>query len=81
MRLSLVFKGQSAFTNITSSDRPYKSPKKLSEALKILKNMKNSGQIDKDIYNLFLQKKIFLKYAKKYLKPEQIDKIDIKDFL
>ena len=68
------------FEALTSSDRPYKSPKKLSTALRILQDMKNNGQIDEDLYRLFLEKKIFLKYAKKHLKPEQIDHIDIKDF-
>lgn len=68
------------FEALTSSDRPYKSPKKLSDALRILQDMKNNGQIDEDVYHLFLQKKIFLKYAQKYLKPEQIDDIDIKEY-
>lgn len=68
------------FEALTSSERPYKSPKKLSDSLRVLQEMKNDGQIDEDIYHLFLKKKIFLKYAQKYLKPEQIDNIDIKEY-
>lgn len=68
------------FEALTSSGRPYKSPKKLSEALKILKVMNDKKQIDNDIYHLCLQKGIFLQYAKKYLAPEQIDITDTKEF-
>ncbi len=69
------------FEAITSSERPYKAPKKLSEALHILQSMKNNGQLDKNLYELFLRKKIYLQYAKQYLSPEQIDEINIDDYL
>ena len=69
------------FEALTSSDRPYKSPKKLSEALRILQTMKNKGQIDAEIYTVFIKNKIFLKYAQRYLSPEQIDEITLKDYL
>ena len=68
------------FEALTSSGRPYKSPKKLSESLKILKIMKDKQQIDAEIYHLCLQKGIFTQYAKKHLSPEQIDITDTKDF-
>lgn len=69
------------FEAITSSERPYKAPKKLSEALHILQKMKDSGQLDANLYKLFIQKKIYLRYAKQYLSPEQIDEINIDDYL
>lgn len=69
------------FEALTSSDRPYKTPKKLSETLHILHIMKNKQQIDAEIYNIFIKKRVFMQYAKKYLAPEQIDKINIKDYL
>lgn len=69
------------FEALTSRDRPYKSPKKISETLHILQAMKNKGQIDADIYHLFLKDKIFITYAQKYLSPEQIDEISISDYL
>ena len=68
------------FEALTSPDRPYKSPKKISETLHILQTMKNKGQIDADIYHLFLKEKIFITYAQKYLSPEQIDEISISDY-
>ena len=69
------------FEALTSSDRPYKTPKKLSETLHILHIMKNKQQIDAEIYNIFIKKRVFMQYAKKYLAPEQIDKININDYL
>lgn len=69
------------FEALTSSERPYKTPKKLSDALHILQTMKNKKQIDADIYHIFVKKQIFMKYAKQYLAPEQIDDININDYL
>lgn len=69
------------FEAITASDRPYKTPYTLSESLKILRNMKKNRHIDADIYALFLNSGVYLEFAKKYLNPEQIDHVDISDFL
>jgi HD-GYP domain-containing protein (c-di-GMP phosphodiesterase class II)/DNA-binding response OmpR family regulator len=69
------------FEAITASDRPYKRPYKLSGSLKILRNMKKNRHIDADVYELFLTSGVFLKFAQKYLKPEQIDHVDISDFI
>ena len=69
------------FEALTSTDRPYKAPKKLSEALRILQTMKNKQMLDSEIYEIFIKQQIFMQYAKKYLKPEQIDIIDINDYI
>ncbi|MDH5182327.1 MAG: GAF domain-containing protein [Gammaproteobacteria bacterium] len=61
------------FEALTANDRPYKSPMKLSKALDILDNMQKTGHIDPDIYDVFIQKKVYLQYAKEYLSDEQID--------
>ncbi len=66
---------------LTSHDRPYKKPKKLSETLRIMKEMKENGHIDPDIFELFIKDKIYLKYARKFILPEQIDSIDVSEFL
>jgi (2Fe-2S) ferredoxin len=68
------------FEALTSSGRPYKTPKKLSEALKIMKIMKDKKQIDDKIYTMCLEKGIFIKYANKYLSPDQLDITDVSDF-
>ncbi len=69
------------FEALTSSGRPYKTPKKLSEALRIMQIMKKNQQIDADIYQLCIKNKIFMKYAHKYLSPSQIDVEDLEVYL
>ena len=69
------------FEALTANDRPYKKPKKLSEALKIMSFMVKDEHLDGDLFRLFLESGIYLKYAKKYLKPEQIDEVNIEKYL
>ena len=69
------------FEALTASDRPYKSGKKLSEAIKILSFMVKDQHIDKDIFELFLQSGYYKEYATKYLSEDQIDDVDIESYL
>jgi HD-GYP domain-containing protein (c-di-GMP phosphodiesterase class II) len=69
------------FEALTASDRPYKTPKTLSESLKILAFMAKNQHIDKEIFQLFLEDKVYLDYANRFLKPEQIDEIDVPAYL
>ncbi len=62
---------------LTASDRPYKKGKTLSETLRIMGFMAKDREIDKDILDLFIDTKLYLDYANDYLKPEQIDNIDV----
>jgi HD-GYP domain-containing protein (c-di-GMP phosphodiesterase class II) len=64
------------FEALTSKDRPYKKAKKLSEAMEILGKMKMDNHIDPDIFDLFVQEKIYLRYAEMFLETSQIDKVD-----
>jgi len=61
------------FEALTACDRPYKQAKKLSEALKILGFMKKDKHIDPDLFDFFIDERIYLDYARKYLNPDQID--------
>ena len=61
------------FEALTASDRPYKSGKTLSQALRIMDEFKANNHIDPDLYELFLKSGIPQRYAAKYLKPEQRD--------
>ena len=61
------------FEALTSSDRPYKQPMKLSEALRILGQLKINGHIDPDIFDLFIEHGVYLKYAHSFLPETQID--------
>jgi len=69
------------FEALTAADRPYKTPKKLSEAVKILWFMKKDGDIDPDLFELFLTSGAYKNYADIYLRPEQIDEVDISPYI
>jgi HD-GYP domain-containing protein (c-di-GMP phosphodiesterase class II) len=64
------------FEALTSADRPYKEPKTLSQALKIMAFMAKDNEIDAELFEDFIKSKIYLEYAKKNLKPFQIDEVD-----
>lgn len=64
------------FEALTARDRPYKKAKTLSESLFILGKMKQDNHIDPDVFDLFVREKIYLKYARQFLEPEQIDDVD-----
>lgn len=61
------------FEALTARDRPYKKGKTLSEAMRIMDFMVKDYHIDPDLYNFFKETKLYLRYAKKYMDPEQID--------
>ena len=69
------------FEALTASDRPYKEPKTLSTSIKILSFMVKDQHLDEDIFKLFLSSGIYKEYAIKYLKPEQIDEVNISQYL
>ncbi len=69
------------FEALTAPDRPYKTPNKVSEAVRILYQLKKNGQIDPDIFDLFLTSGLYLRYAEKFLTPEQIDYVDVAPYL
>ena len=64
------------FEALCASDRPYKKPKTLSQTLRIMSFMVKDGHIDGDIFAFFVEKGIYKEYAKRFLKPEQIDEVD-----
>ena len=69
------------FEGLTAPDRPYKDGYKLSKAMTILKDMASGEEIDKEIFNLFIKQKVYLKYAKDSINSSQIDEINEKDLL
>lgn len=66
------------FEALTAADRPYKKGMPLSQALSILGRMKLGNHIDPDLFDVFINEKVYQEYAERYLKPEQIDEFDIK---
>jgi HD-GYP domain-containing protein (c-di-GMP phosphodiesterase class II) len=69
------------FEALTASDRPYKKGKKLSEAIRIMNFMKKDHHIDAELFELFLKEELYKPYAKEFLKKEQIDEIDVSQYL
>ncbi len=69
------------FEALTASDRPYKKAKTLSASIKILSFMVKDKHLDEDIFKLFLRSGLHITYAKRYLKPEQIDEVDVERYL
>lgn len=64
------------FEALTAPDRPYKPAKKLSEAMKIITDMKRGHHLDPDMVDLFVRSKIYVQYAEKFMAPELIDTVD-----
>jgi len=62
------------------SIRPYKKGKKISEALKIMALMVRDHQLDKNVMDILLDSGLYMSFAKKIAKQEQIDKVDINIF-
>ncbi|EPY00731.1 HD family phosphohydrolase [Magnetospirillum fulvum] len=65
------------FEALTAADRPYKKPKTLSESLKIMSFMAKDQHIDPDLWLLFLRSGVWRRYADEYLRPEQVDRVDL----
>ena len=64
------------FEALTAADRPYKSGMKLSQALAIMQRMVHNGHIDPDLFDVFVQGKVYQRYAEQFLDPEQIDVVE-----
>jgi HD-GYP domain-containing protein (c-di-GMP phosphodiesterase class II) len=69
------------FEALSARDRPYKTPKKLSECIKILSFMKKDKHIDPDLFELFLTSGVYKEYAAQFLTADQIDEVDISQYL
>lgn len=69
------------FEALTAADRPYKKAKTLSTSINILHKFALDQHIDIDLFELFLTSGTYLTYAKKYMKSEQVDTVDITKYL
>lgn len=67
------------FEALTAADRPYKEAKKISECLNIMGKMRLGDHIDPDLFEVFVKEEVYKEYARKFLKPEQLDDIRIED--
>lgn len=69
------------FEALTAVDRPYKTGKTLSESLGIMANMVRNQHLDPALFVLFLESGIWRDYARRYMRPEQVDDVDIGRFM
>ncbi len=65
------------FEALTAPDRPYKKPMPLSQALTIMGRMVEDNHLDADLFRLFVQGGVYLRYAEKNLDPSQIDEVAV----
>lgn len=64
------------FEALTARDRPYKQGMKLSQAMGIMHKFRMGGHIDPDLFDIFVQEGVYLRYAHQFLDPWQIDAVD-----
>ena len=69
------------FEALTARDRPYKARKTLSECIDIMARMSRDQHIDPDLFELFLTSGVYRDYADIFLLPEQIDEVDVANYL
>jgi HD-GYP domain-containing protein (c-di-GMP phosphodiesterase class II) len=63
------------FEALTAADRPYKKGMKLSQAISIMQKFKETGHIDPDLFDVFMQQGVYLRYAEQFLASWQIDEV------
>ena len=61
------------FEGLSAPDRPYKGAMPLSKVMKIMDAMHEDKELDEDLYRIFLERKVYLEYAKAHLPEELID--------
>jgi HD-GYP domain-containing protein (c-di-GMP phosphodiesterase class II) len=64
------------FEALSARDRPYKKGKTLTECLEILGKFRLNGHIDPDLFDIFVRRKVYRRYAEEYMNAEQIDEVD-----
>lgn len=65
------------FEALTASDRPYKPGMKLSQAMRIMNQLKDEGHIDADLFDIFYQQAVYRRYAEHFLDPLQLDQVNL----
>jgi HD-GYP domain-containing protein (c-di-GMP phosphodiesterase class II) len=65
------------FEALTAADRPYKSPKTLSESLRIMAFMAKDQHIDAELFRYFLHSGLWKDFADEFMQPQQHDAVDV----
>jgi HD-GYP domain-containing protein (c-di-GMP phosphodiesterase class II) len=61
------------FEALSAHDRPYKKGKTVSECLSIMRTMAQNNHLDPDLFEIFEREQVYLRYAREFLHPDQID--------
>lgn len=61
------------FEALTARDRPYKGAMKLSQALAIMRQFRDDGHIDPDLYEVFMRQRVYRRYGEEFLEEGQVD--------
>ncbi len=61
------------FEALSAADRPYKKAKPMSEVLKILGFMVKGGDLDQEVYDVFISKGVMAEYVREKIDAKQID--------
>ena len=69
------------FEALTAGDRPYKKAKPLSEAFRIMAQMKRDNHLDPDLLDLFISSGVWRTYAAQFLLPWQSDNPNVEEIL
>jgi HD-GYP domain-containing protein (c-di-GMP phosphodiesterase class II) len=69
------------FEALTACDRPYKKGMKLSQAMGIMHKFRMGGHIDPDLFDIFVEEGVYLRYAHQFLDPWQIDAVNPQDWV
>jgi HD-GYP domain-containing protein (c-di-GMP phosphodiesterase class II) len=64
------------FEALTARDRPYKPGKTLSQAMRIMGEMKRHNHIDPQLFDLFVSARVYRTYGEAHLPPELLDEVD-----
>ena len=64
------------FEALTARDRPYKQGMKLSQAMGIMHKFRMGGHIDPDLFDVFVNERVYLRYADQFLDPAQVDEVN-----
>ncbi|HKO93977.1 MAG TPA: HD domain-containing phosphohydrolase, partial [Polyangiaceae bacterium] len=64
------------FEALTALDRPYKRAMKLSEAMRIMGEMKRNNHLDPDLFDVFVRAGVYRRFGERYLPPPLLDVVD-----
>jgi len=65
------------FEALTASDRPYKTPKTLTETLRIMAFMCKDQHLDAELFRYFLRSRLWEGFAERFMQPAQRDAVDL----